>query len=702
MVNNKKDFEYPLPIGFVLKGGLMDYRIEEVLGQGGFGITYRVSAKVTVGHIKSTMMFAIKEHFVKGRCHRAANKVTVEYSEEAAAEVVNSLRSFITEGRRLNKICKLNRNIVDVNEVFEANNTAYYVMEYLDGGDLRALVRASGGRLGEAKALAVIRPIAEAVERLHEEKLLHLDIKPENIVMRKGEYGADDEPVLIDFGITKHFDAAGNVTTTNNSISYSEGYSPQEQYGRLTSFSPWVDVYALAATLYYMLVGRDPVPAFDLRPEYLIDTLPSDVSELTHNAIVAGMAKDYMSRTQTVQAFLDSLEESVALPAGYILHGQSCEYRIQGIEQELNCCLVYKATPYFGGGQRGGNVTKTEVYTVYEYLVKGGNVKRLPDGRVSGLSLDSESHARFMDMTETKTGLTSPGQSKSMDVSVGCEMFAANDTVYCVVNDRWKKRPSLQMPEINVCFTIENKRRIVLITVSAAVIAAIVWLAVSGTLGSLFSSGVDDTIAANDEALLLDKAIEDNDVEVLKRYAVLDSARAFLPLARYYMAEQPDTALLYAEKAVASCRATQADSTEAVTIRDGLLARITPAERTDIQQTQEILKEMPAQEETQNNAPAKEETTVKPEPKITNEQRFKTAVAQKDVTTLVSLANSGYAQAYSKLASLYLERNNYDMADRYARRALNSGVGRQEAKLVVDVLDSYGYYDNGEHGGKPN
>ena len=87
MANNKKDFEYPLPIGFVLKGGLMDYRIEEVLGQGGFGITYRVSAKVTVGHIKSTMMFAIKEHFVKGRCHRAANKVTVEYSEEAAAEV---------------------------------------------------------------------------------------------------------------------------------------------------------------------------------------------------------------------------------------------------------------------------------------------------------------------------------------------------------------------------------------------------------------------------------------------------------------------------------------------------------------------------------------------------------------------------------------------------------------------------------------
>ena len=376
-------------------------------------------------------------------------------------------------------------------------------------------------------------------------------------------------------------------------------------------------------------------------------------------------------------------------------------YRIQGLDEERGFCMVYKATVYSGGEQRGGNMTKTDVFTVYEYFVKGDNVKRLPNGHISGIRLEGEQYSRFMEMAKKHTGLEYVGQSIPLNASTGCEMFTANDTVYCVVNDRWKKRPHLQMPEINVGFTIENKRRIVLITVSAAVIAAIVWLAVSGTLGSLFSSGVDDTIAANDEALLLDKAIEDNDVEVLKRYAVLDSARAFLPLARYYMAEQPDTALLYAEKAVASCRATQADSTEAVTIRDGLLARITPAERTDIQQTQEILKETPAQEETQNNAPAKEETTVKPEPKITNEQRFKTAVAQKDVTTLVSLANSGYTQAYSKLASLYLERNNYDMADRYARRALNSGVGRQEAKLVVDVLDSYGYYDNGEHGGKP-
>ncbi len=701
MADNKNNFEYPLPIGTVLKGGHLDYRVEQVLGQGGFGLTYKVSAKITVGHIKSSMMFAVKEHFVKGRCHRAADGITVEYSDEMSAEIENSMRSFVTEGRRLNNICKLNRNIVDVNEVFEANNTAYYVMEYLDGGDLRSLIRKNGGRLGETKALSIIRPIAEAVRQLHKERLLHLDIKPENIVMRKGESAGMDEPVLIDFGITKHFDTYGNITTTSLSTAYSEGYSPQEQYGRIVSFSPWVDVYSLAATLYYMLVGKDPVSAFDLRPEYLDESLPADISELTRNAITAGMAKDYMLRTQTVQAFIDSLEESTILSAGSILHGQDSMYRIQGLDEERGFCMVYKATVYSGGEQRGGNMTKTDVFTVYEYFVKGDNVKRLPNGHISGIRLEGEQYSRFMEMAKKHTGLEYVGQSIPLNASTGCEMFTANDTVYCVVNDRWKKRPSLQMPEINVGFTIENKRRIVLITVSAAVIAAIVWLAVSGTLGSLFSSGVDDTIAANDEALLLDKAIEDNDVEVLKRYAVLDSARAFLPLARYYMAEQPDTALLYAEKAVASCRATQADSTEAVTIRDGLLARITPAERTDIQQTQEILKETPAQEETQNNAPAKEETTVKPEPKITNEQRFKTAVAQKDVTTLVSLANSGYTQAYSKLASLYLERNNYDMADRYARRALNSGVGRQEAKLVVDVLDSYGYYDNGEHGGKP-
>lgn len=700
MVNNKKDFEYPLPIGFVLKGGLMDYRIEEVLGQGGFGITYRVSAKVTVGHIKSTMMFAIKEHFVKGRCHRAANKVTVEYSEEAAAEVVNSLRSFITEGRRLNKICKLNRNIVDVNEVFEANNTAYYVMEYLDGGDLRALVRASGGRLGEAKALAVIRPIAEAVERLHEEKLLHLDIKPENIVMRKGEYGADDEPVLIDFGITKHFDAAGNVTATNNSISYSEGYSPQEQYGRLSTFSPWVDVYALAATLYYMLVGRDPVPAFDLRPEYLTDTLPADVSELTRNAIVAGMAKDYMSRTQTVQAFLDSLEESVALPTGYILHGQACEYRIQGIEQELDCCLVYKATPYFGGEQRGGNVTKTEVYTIYEYLVKGGNVKRKPGGEVQGLSLEGGLRARFMEMAETKTGLTSVGQSKFMDALVGCEMFATNNTVYCVVNDRWTNRSSSFEPPYEV--TDDRKKRVIQIVAAIAAVAVVIGIFWSGALDGLFSSESKD---GGNEAMSLDKAIRDNDINALRHFAEMDSSRAFLPLARYYMAEQLDTALLYAERAVAACRLANTDSMEAVKTRDDLLARTTPAQLVEVKQNVEKeTDEQPTKEEDAKPNKPKEadQPAAEPKPVITNEQKFNTAVSNKDISALVSLANSGYTPAYSKLASLYLERNNYAMADKYARRALSSGVGRQEAKLVVDILDAYDYYANGEHGGKPN
>ena len=390
MADNKNNFEYPLPIGTVLKGGHLDYRVEQVLGQGGFGLTYKVSAKITVGHIKSSMMFAVKEHFVKGRCHRAADGITVEYSDEMSAEIENSMRSFVTEGRRLNNICKLNRNIVDVNEVFEANNTAYYVMEYLDGGDLRSLIRKNGGRLGETKALSIIRPIAEAVRQLHKERLLHLDIKPENIVMRKGESAGMDEPVLIDFGITKHFDTYGNITTTSLSTAYSEGYSPQEQYGRIVSFSPWVDVYSLAATLYYMLVGKDPVSAFDLRPEYLDESLPADISELTRNAITAGMAKDYMLRTQTVQAFIDSLEESTILSAGSILHGQDSMYRIQGLDEERGFCMVYKATVYSGGEQRGGNMTKTDVFTVYEYFVKGNNVKRLPNGHISGIRSEEE------------------------------------------------------------------------------------------------------------------------------------------------------------------------------------------------------------------------------------------------------------------------------------------------------------------------
>lgn len=160
----KDDIQFALPEGSKVKGGEREYRIVRVLGQGGYGITYLATAGVRVGQITSRATFALKEFFYKGRCHRAAGGLTMEYSAEAAADVEASLDSFRKEVLRLHHVCKLNRHIVDVNEVFDANGTAYYVMEYLDGGDLRSIVRQSArGGMDEQRTLSVMRHGRRAV-----------------------------------------------------------------------------------------------------------------------------------------------------------------------------------------------------------------------------------------------------------------------------------------------------------------------------------------------------------------------------------------------------------------------------------------------------------------------------------------------------------------------------------------------------------
>jgi len=110
------------------------YEIVKVLGSGSFGITYKATAQVSVGNISTTMEFAIKEHFMSASCYRGEDGTTVLTVPTVKSDVVDSRADFITEANRLKKLCLKSRNIVSVNETFEANGTAYYVMEFLVGG----------------------------------------------------------------------------------------------------------------------------------------------------------------------------------------------------------------------------------------------------------------------------------------------------------------------------------------------------------------------------------------------------------------------------------------------------------------------------------------------------------------------------------------------------------------------------------------
>ena len=285
-----------LPVGSVLRSGKREYRVEAVLGKGGFGITYKVSAMEQVGRIPVRVEFAMKEFFMDGCLRDASGKVSTAATKGEAAD---GLKDFISEARRLNSLCGQCRNIVPVDEVFEANGTACYVMEFLDGGSLADYVKKHGAlSIGVAKK--ILKPVADAVAFLHSNRITHLDIKPGNIMFR-----SNGEPVLIDFGLAKHYDRRGNATTTVRTLAYSAGFSPAEQYVGLKQFSPQSDVYALAATFANMLTGKTPPEAIDL--EFSLNDWSVCLPEEVRPAVVHAMAYSRKDRTLSVRDFVKEL-----------------------------------------------------------------------------------------------------------------------------------------------------------------------------------------------------------------------------------------------------------------------------------------------------------------------------------------------------------------------------------------------------------
>ena len=301
------EYKHTLPIGSKLQSPKRIYTIEQVLGQGGFGITYKVSAKIKVENVTVRTYFAIKEFFMSDSCERDNNN-SICYSSPVKDKVEEGKADFYAEAQRLNRISLSHPNLIHVNEVFEANNTVYYVMEYLDGGSLRSYVHKHKA-LSEEKALEFMLPIMKAVDVLHQNRMTHLDIKPDNIMLKHEEETGNMIPVLIDFGLAKHYDEQGRPTSRIRNLGCSEGYAPIEQYTGIFTFTPQADVYALAATLLYLLTGKDPVIASDQSEAKILAILPDIVSIKVKNAIVAAMKMLKEERIQSVSTFMGMLEK---------------------------------------------------------------------------------------------------------------------------------------------------------------------------------------------------------------------------------------------------------------------------------------------------------------------------------------------------------------------------------------------------------
>lgn len=264
---------YSLPVGSTLMQG--KYRIVAVLGQGGFGITYKGE------HTMLGTTVAIKEFFMKGACERDENSTHVTTSQ-SNSELASRFRTkFLKEAKTLAAL--KHPNIIRVFDVFEDNGTAYYVMDYIEGNNLSDIVEGKG-RLSEPLALKYIRQVANALDYLHQKKLLHLDVKPANILLDKNTGNA----ILIDFGVSKQYDQDGQQTSTTPPA-ISKGYSPVEQYAQgsnVKTFSPATDIYSLAATLYKLVTGNTPPESnLLLNEDEQLPPYPSNVSETTRNAI---------------------------------------------------------------------------------------------------------------------------------------------------------------------------------------------------------------------------------------------------------------------------------------------------------------------------------------------------------------------------------------------------------------------------------
>ena len=286
-----------------MQGG--KYKIERMLGQGGFGITYLATLYIetdqSLGRIRTTASVTIKEFFMQEHCSRNNATSRVSVSSPGAVEMVERFkRKFVKEAQTLASLDY--PHIVKIYDVFEENGTAYYVMEYIDGGTLRERIDKQGGALAESDAIRYVRQIANALGYMHGKQMNHLDVKPGNIMLN-----AADNAVLIDFGLTKHYDDEGRATSTTP-VGISRGYAPIEQYnsGGVNTFSPAADIYSLGATLYTLVVGVRPPEATDVLTSGL-PPLPSNISESTVRAIRAAMQSIPQNRPQSIGEFLSLL-----------------------------------------------------------------------------------------------------------------------------------------------------------------------------------------------------------------------------------------------------------------------------------------------------------------------------------------------------------------------------------------------------------
>ena len=257
------------------------YTVGIALGQGGFGITY-----IGYDNVLGTRV-AIKEYYPNDSAQRESESRTVRAFAGGETDFEKGKEKFLTEARTLARFSEY-PGVVSVKDCFGANGTAYMVMQYLDGTDLKQYLNRRGGKLGESESIQILMPVTG---------IIHRDISPDNIFMTK-----DGQVRLIDFG------AARQSFGDNKSISVTlkPGYAPEEQYRTRGNQGPWTDVYALSATLYRMVTGNTPPESIErVMDDELV--IPEYLSANVRYAIKKGMAVKAADRFENMSEFQNAI-----------------------------------------------------------------------------------------------------------------------------------------------------------------------------------------------------------------------------------------------------------------------------------------------------------------------------------------------------------------------------------------------------------
>ncbi len=288
---------HSLPPGTELDG----YRFEQVLGGGGFSIVY-LGTELASGHV-----VVIKEYMPTKMAKRNADGSISARGEAEAERLSRGRKLFFQEASTLAHL--KHPNIVHVLNFFQDNGTVYMVMAFEEGKNLQAYLQARKGRLSERFLRTVFPPLLDGLEMIHQQDILHLDIKPGNIHIRPG--GA---PLLLDFGAVHGF---GESRQQQAGQVVSPGFSPVEQYERGGYVGPWTDVYAIGATMRACIEGRAPM---DARHRRVQDPLKPAVQQYRKlysasllEALDWAMEVDPLLRPQTIAQFRERLLRDEAL-----------------------------------------------------------------------------------------------------------------------------------------------------------------------------------------------------------------------------------------------------------------------------------------------------------------------------------------------------------------------------------------------------